>query len=212
MKLFATILLLACSASMQALSFHGSAYKVIEVPAEASTGLDAVWVLRDAAGVEVVCDGVTASWSRFGAAGAAYGEEIASGTASIRLGSGDCGLTVADGTRPRHYWIVDYSRHELELDGADASDGDYGCDRVQLDIRGNAGAIHYYSINGRELTLDRDITVEYPTLVPDRDAGTFTAATASVSLPFIAGSTHVAAPLCDTRFTISGDRFLREWD
>ena len=213
MKLPALILLLAASPALHAISFQGSSFKAIEVQVEASTGLDGVWVLRDAAGLEMLNDGgATATWSRFGASGAAYGEEIASGAASIRLGGGDCGISVDDGTRARHYWIVDYSRHELELDGAAAADGDYGCDRVLLTINGSAGAIHYYSINGRELTLDRDIAVEYPTLVADRDNATFTPANASVSLPFIAGSTHVAAPLCDTRFTISGDRFLREWD
>lgn len=211
MKYPAILLLLACAPAAHALSFQGSAFKVIEIPAEASTGLDAVWVVRDAAGVEVTCDGGAASWSSFGASGAAYARDFASGVASIRLEGGDCGLIVDDGSRPRYYWIVDYSRHELELESAAASDGDYGCDRVQIAVQGSADAIHYYSINGRELTLDRDIAVQYPTLVADRDNATFVASTASVSLPYIAGSALVAAPLCDTRFTISGDRFLREW-
>ena len=130
MKLPALILLIAASPALHAISFQGSSFKAIEVQVEASTGLDGVWVLRDAAGMEMLSDGgATASWSRFGASGAAYGEEIASGAASIRLGGGDCGISVDDGTRARHYWIVDYSRHELELDGAAAADGDYGCDR-----------------------------------------------------------------------------------
>ncbi|MDE6498079.1 MAG: gliding motility-associated C-terminal domain-containing protein [Muribaculaceae bacterium] len=211
MKFPLTILLLAFAPALHAISFQGTSFKAIEVPAEASTGLDGVWVLRDARGVEILCDDGIATWSRFGASGAAYAEEIASASASIRLTGGDCGLTLAYGNRQHHYWIVDYSRHELNLDGADAADGDYGCDRVQLSLRGNADAIRYYSINGRELTLDREISVEYPTLVADRDNIGFAPSTASISLPFIAGSTHVAAPLCDTRFTISGDRFLREW-
>lgn len=212
----ATAILFAVSvATSHALDFQGVSDKVIEITPEASSGLKSVYVLRDAAGATVSYPSPAARWSTFGAAGGAYAEPMESSTSasasSITLGKGDCGIIVEDAGRQHCYWIVDYSGHEFELDAVQPIDGEYACDNVMLQISGKADAIRYYSINGRELILDREISVSYPTLVYDEETARYIQADHQASLPFFSASSHVPAPLCDTHFSISGDRFLKAW-
>lgn len=212
MRIIVPILLLSGTLSVNALDFQGAGDRVVEIAPEASTGLEGIFVLRNASGVGVSWPSANVSWSVFGAAGAAYAEQVSAPGGVLTLQGGDCGIMAEADGRQYCYWIVDYSRHEFLLNGVTASDGDYACDNVQLTVQGSADAIRYYTINGREMTLDRDITVTYPTLVFDKDAVRYVQAENSVSLPYIGASTHIAAPLCDTRFTVEGDRFLRAWD
>lgn len=203
------------AAGAQALDFQNASDTPVEVTPEASTGLERLYVLRSAAGVRVSYPSASAKWSKFGAAGGAYAEPLqaaaGAGESSIVLDAGDCGIIVDDGARQHCYWITDYAGHEFRIDGLDPSDGDYACDNTVLGFRGEAGAIHYYSINGRELTLDREIAVTYPTLVYDEEARQFVQAEHQSTLAQMSATSYVPAPLCDTQFTVAGDRFLRAW-
>ena len=203
------------AAGAQALDFQNASDTPVEVTPEASTGLERLYVLRSAAGVRVSYPSASAKWSKFGAAGGAYAEPLqataGAGESSIVLEAGDCGIIVDDGARQHCYWITDYAGHEFRIDGLDPADGDYACDNTVLGFRGEAGAIHYYSINGRELTLDREIAVSYPTLVYDEEARQFVQAEHQSTLAQMSATSYVPAPLCDTQFTVAGDRFLRAW-
>jgi len=215
-RISATIILCTTAICAQALDFNGLPYKAIELSPEAQTGLETVYVLQSTENVAVSYPSPKAKWSIFGAAGGAYAEEITAvnvygQSSGITLEAGDCGIIVEDAGRQHCYWIVDYSRHEFTINGVNATDGDYACDNVMLGIDGNGDAIHYYSINGRELTLDRDIAVSYTTLIYDEEAKQYIQAEYTSSLPYISAASHVPAPLCDTRFSIEGDRFLRAW-
>lgn len=203
----------ACPAS--ALDFRGSADTPVEVVPEASTGLAAVYVLPATAGVEVSYPSPTASWSLFGAAGAAFAEPVAArveGASSVvTLKGGDTGILIEDAGRQHCYWITDYSGHRFTIAGLHPSGGEYPCDNVVLGFEGDGAPIQFYSINGRAITLDRDISVVYTTLVADKEAGRYIQAETNVSMPYITPSSYVAAPLCDTQFGVEGDRFLRAW-
>ncbi|MDE6486440.1 MAG: gliding motility-associated C-terminal domain-containing protein [Muribaculaceae bacterium] len=204
------------AAGAHALDFQNTSDAPVEVTPEASTGLERLYVVRSAAGVRVSYPSATARWSKFGAAGGAYAESMqataGAGESSIVLGAGDCGIIVDDGGRQHCYWITDYAGHEFHIDGLNPTDGDYACDYAVLGFRGEADAIRYYSINGRELILDREITVSYPTLVYDEEAEQFVQAEHQSSMAQMNAASHVPAPLCDTQFTVSGDRFLRAWE
>lgn len=216
-----TLSILLCIAAtapsgLNALDFEGSGAEIITIQPEKSTGLEAVYVLRDAAGVRVSYPSAAARWSSFGAAGGAYAEPIEAvtgpGGSYITLQGGDGGLLVEDGGRQYCYWVVDYSAHAMRLDGVTVTGGDYPCERTSLSISGSAPAIHYYSINGRELLLSRDISVSYHTLVYDEDAAQYVQAERTQTLDYVSASNYVEAPLCNTTFTVAGDRFLRQWD
>ncbi len=211
------IVLMAFSAAIcaGALDFAGTADKVVTVVPEKSTGLEAVYVLRGTDGVVATYPSPTAVWKRFGAAGAAYAEPIAStvqgGASAVTLAAGDCGLLVEDAGRQFCYWVTDYSAHPLHLEGVAATGGEYACDNTRLSIAGQGDAIHYYSINGRELTLSRGIVVTCQSLVYDKEQHAYVQAEQQTELAGIGSADYVAAPLCNTVFTVSGDRFLREW-
>ena len=196
------------AAGAQALDFQNASDTPVEVTPEASTGLERLYVLRSAAGVRVSYPSASAKWSKFGAAGGAYAEPLqataGAGESSIVLEAGDCGIIVDDGARQHCYWITDYAGHEFRIDGLDPADGDYACDNTVLGFRGEAGAIHYY-------TLDREIAVSYPTLVYDEEARQFVQAEHQSTLAQMSATSYVPAPLCDTQFTVAGDRFLRAW-
>lgn len=208
-------LAVCCGGALHALDFEGLPDKVITVVPEKSTGLEAVYVLRQASGVTATYPSATATWKRFGAAGAAYAEPmeaaVRGGVSAAILGEGDCGILIEDGGRQLCYWITDYAAHPLRLDGVTASGDEYACDNTLLSIAGQGDAIRYYSINGRALTLSRDIAVSYRSLVYDEEARQYVQAEQQASLEYISASTHVPAPLCNTSFTVAGDRFLREW-
>ncbi|MDE6270671.1 MAG: gliding motility-associated C-terminal domain-containing protein [Muribaculaceae bacterium] len=214
-----TLSILLCLAAgvstLSALDFEGAADEVISIVPDKSTGLEQVYVVRDASGVRVSYPSATARWSRFGASGGAYAEPlestVASGSSSVSLPAGDCGLMVEDAGRQYCYWIVDYAAHAMRLDGVTASGGDYACERTLLTIAGYAPAINYYSINGREILLSRDIEVSYQTLVYDEEAMQFIQAERRTTLGYVSASNYVDAPLCNTTFTVTGDRFLQRW-
>lgn len=216
LRLSISLILAAISCGgAHALDFEGSADKVIAVTPDKSTGIETIYVLRDAAGVVASYPSATASWKRFGAAGAAYAEPltpaVGGGRSSVALPAGDCGLLIEDAGRQWCYWICDYAGHELKLESVAAAGGEYACDNTLLTITGRGDAIRYYSINGRELTLGRDITVSYSTLVYSEETRTYEQAEHQSTLEYIGNANYVAAPLCNTTFTVSGDRFLREW-
>ena len=81
MKYLLSISALLTAAGMSALDFGGTALKPVEVTVEASTGLDAVYVVADTHGATMTYTASSATsavkWSRYSRMGAAYAEEVA---------------------------------------------------------------------------------------------------------------------------------------
>lgn len=203
------------------LSWH-SPLRVVECDVPSSSGLKGVWVARSLEGVSVGYTPQSGNpadvrWLRFGNAGAAYAEPVTSGVSLSGSESilsslnGDTGYIVeADGVST-YFWVVDYSDYPLELNSITPSP-EQDCSTQSLDISGKGDEIAYYTINGRRLALSRDIRLQYTTLTYDTDAGVYNSSSVEQSLEYLQPTVHVPAPLCDTAFTLSGDRFLSAWE
>lgn len=191
--------------------------EVVRVETAASTGLDGgVYVLPSTEGVEIsyISDSPV-TWQRFSNLGAAYSEDISDvrhdgNRWSVTLGSDDSGLVATVAGQSHYYWFVNYANHRLVLSGLGfASEQD--CDRVSLQPQGQGDRIVYYTINGRSEELSREIEIEYSTLSYDESSMQYQPTTTIVDVPYLQDIISVEAPLCDTDFRISGDRFLRQW-
>ena len=119
--LFVPVLLLSSYAS--ALDFEGTTYVPVEIKAEASTGLDAIYVVADTHGVTMVYTAASASstvkWSRYSRMGAAYSEELSpkreGNKLSIACDADDMGYVIEENGRSRYYWIINYAGPSTQL-------------------------------------------------------------------------------------------------
>lgn len=194
------------------LSFDGAAYETVAVSPAASTGLEKVYVVNNALGMSIsYSTGTAVKWSRFSANGAAYAEELGTAT-SIELSADDCGYIAETEGRAHYYWVVNYANHHLAINSVTPSAEQADCMRTQLDIDGSGDRITYYTINGRPEELSREIELSYNTLVYDADAAVYQQQETKAEIGYIRPVVAVDAPLCDTRFTVSGDRFLKAWN
>ncbi|MDE6692975.1 MAG: hypothetical protein K2K05_06270, partial [Muribaculaceae bacterium] len=204
------------SASAQ-LSFTGSAKSVIEQKAEASTGLNMIYVVDNTQGVTTTFASKTnnaVKWYRYGNLGGGHAEEIAStmngSNSTIQLTGDDSGFIVEDGTDRYYYWVVNYANHRAKLESL-TFPAEQECDRARLTFSGEASRITYFTINGAAKVLSRELELEYNTLKYNGNTEAYDQVAASQTYEYIDESIGASAPLCDTRFTLSGDRFLRKW-
>ena len=207
------------SLPLGAITVEGTSATPVEIHPEASTGLEAVIVVPESRRVRLVHTASSPSasvrWYRFSTMGGAYAEEIAStvegAVSSVAIESADMGYMIEENGRNTCYWVINYANHELELESlAPAAEQD--CDRTLLDFVGRAGEIPYYTINGRRMVLSRELEVEYATLEFSEDDFAYRPGTASEVLESAGTLISVPAPLQNTVFTLTGDRFLRAWN
>lgn len=210
------------------MSVEGSRYVTV-IPAK-TTGLEAVLVAENAEGARLVYNASSTSaassvkWMRFGVSGGGYAQEISGATvsgatSSITLQSGDAGYIVDDGGRQLAWWVIDYAGYEPDMT-AFAINGDSDCDRVFFTPTGGFERMLYYSVTGVPTELDREIKLTYTDLeaVGTTDGDDTEGAEMSwqpvnktVDFSSISGVFSVSAPLCNTQFHLTGDRFLSEW-
>lgn len=218
MKYLLSIFALLTTAGMSALDFEGTALKPVEVTVEASTGLDAVYVVADTHGATMTYTASSATsavkWSRYSRMGAAYAEEVSpvrdGAKLTVPCTDDDMGYVIEENGRSRYYWIINYARHTLDLESITLSP-EQDCDRTHLDFRGKAEELEAFSPLGRRVVVGRDLEVSYSSLEFDDESFSYHPVTTTVTLDGIATSFSVAAPLTDTQFTLSGDRFLKAW-
>lgn len=197
--------------------------RAIVVTPSKTTGLEAVLVVENAADatLEYTSSSASASqqtkWSRFSVTGGGYAEEItdvevAGNKSTVKIKPGDMGYIVESGGRQTAYWVVDYAGHHPTLTAFEVS-ADSDCDRVMFTPTGGFDRINYYSINGAPTELDRGITLEYTDLEFEGETqdGAWQTYTHTVDFADIQGTFSVQAPLCNTTFQLTGDRFLEEW-
>lgn len=202
-------------------NFSGNNLKVLEYAADKNTGLDKIYV---AYGVE----GLTASyrfssspekfkWYRYSNLGGGYAEEIKdveinNGEASVSTLTGDMGYIIEDGDQRFYFWLVDYIPHRFILKGVTPSPNQ-DCESMTFDIDGYGAPIHYYTINGQQKVLSRDIEVSFTSLNWKSDSKQFV--TNNITEKFESLSSQMIvrpASLCETTYLISGDRFLKAWN
>ena len=200
------------------LLFNGS--RVISIKAESSSGLDKIYVVENLTGVTVSYSSNNAKWSKWGNMGAAYGEMITTGVSGnlstyIFADGNDCGITIEDGGRMYHFWIVNYAKHQIEFTNLSIKDGDDDCQSMYLNIEplkdGNDYSIDYFTINGAPRELDRGYRLTYNTLEYSTNSMGYNQIAKEETIATLKSSIRVSKPLCDTQFILSGDRFAREW-
>lgn len=211
-KALLTLLLLLFVLPVKAqVEFQGIDSKVFELKPESSTGLNAVYVLEHCTGVTATFQGATSAtrWYKFSKLGGGYAEEIIGATASLTPLEGNMGYIVENGTDRYYFWVVNYEAYPLTLSRLTQGEGS-DCSTTVLQVAGEGAQINYYSINGREVVLDRGIKLTYYTEEFQDERG-YVRTQKVQDLKSISGELHVPAPLCDTQFRLEGDTYLTAW-
>lgn len=222
-RILFTIIALIISAitSFAALRFNGAQFPPVSIETTAATGIDAVYVVNTTIGLSAVYTASSISAivdvATYGMRGAVQTETVDPTNISrngkeltITNLKPDCGYVFTEDGRTTYYWITDYSAHPYDISALNISP-EQDCDRTSLFTEGKAPSMSYYSISGRAYEIDREIILTYSTLIPDTENISYSSAEQKVSLKHIDGIFSVEVPLCDTYFTLSGDKFLREW-
>lgn len=214
-----SIIVAAAAWASAEVSFSGNNLGVITESPAASTGLDAVYVIYDAAGVTIsytaASPAAEVNWLRYGPMGGGFAEPVdevtkSGAVTSLVLPAGDSGYIIEEGTSRYYFYIVDYAAHPYTVSAINPS-AEQDCSQVLLDVSGQATAINYYTINGRAVELDRGITLSYATMILDQQSKTYRVDQSDVNFSHLSSVIHAPAPLCATEFVIEGDRFLAAW-
>lgn len=207
------ILLAGCSFQSECgivLRFDCGAQAVVAETPDKTSGLEGLYVLRNASGVTVSIDVADAGWYVWNDSGGAYARpaEVMRDAASsaIRLTGGDTGIAVEISSRRYYFWITDYKTHELRIEGVRI---DADCEQTVLFIDGNAEPIYYFGSSGRRCILDRGLKLSYRNQnVADR----FSYYDEKMAVQPSGGRVILPQPaLCATTFTLRGDRFEQMW-
>ena len=199
-------------------SFSGSSYEVYSETPASSTGLDCVYVLRDADGMSMSYTATTSNtvtWYMFGSSGGGYAEEISGVETSGKVSTlspltANCGYIIEEGTDRTYLWVIDYSDYYLSL--VDITyDSEQDCGTVTLYVTGEGADLVYYTINGGKKTLDRELELEYSNLVWNEDDLSWDQEDVTDTYDSFQSTITLQAPYCDTTFRLSGDKFLHFW-
>ena len=200
----------------------------IAITPAASTGLETVYVVEQFTNTMTAtfdADGSAPAssvrWSRFSNLGGGFAEEIPSRVEGNRSvidlryqtdieQSKGIGYIVEYEGRQHCFWVVNYSQNECNL-GELSFSPEQECDRTALTFAGSAPRIAYYSVNGILQTLSRDMTLSYNSLAYNEERQQYEPTLITETLEYADATIRTTAPLCDTEFTLSADRFQREW-
>lgn len=219
--LFSIILLLGVSGNLyaQVVKFSGNTHSIYEEVPEKSTGLNKIYVLYGTAGVSMSYEAANATvsvkWYKYGAMGGGYAEEIVGITRTGTITTlsqiiPNCGYIIEEGTKRTYLWVVDYTDYYLTLTEVVPSE-EQDCGSIALNVTGSGNDIQYTTINGVAKKLSHNITLTYNTLEWDGEAKQWNQKEVVETYEGFKSSIHEIAPLCDTEFTLSGDRFLKYW-
>lgn len=214
---------LMCVSSLTALSaglkFDNSSLKVLEETPDKNTGLDKIYVCYDMTNVDIIYETSTPSSVkiyRFSNLGGAYSEDVKnveyeSSRLRINNAAGNCGYIVEDGDKRYYYWIVDYLPYRFIINSLQPGSPD--CDASILDFSGVATPIHYFTINGQQRVLGREIKVTYDTQEWNSKTMEFEMKESSKIFDSLGEAIRIMPPAyASTSFHLSGDKFLKAWN
>lgn len=212
-----TIVCLMANASE--LSFTGNSRKIITVYPEKNTGLDAIYVADGADGLSAHFDYTgleTPVWYRYSNLGGGFSEKV-SGVVNDGISStvnditAGYGYIIECGDKRFYYYIVDYSEHPLTLESLEAA-SQQDCTSTIINVNGSGSPLVYYTINGQQRSLDRELRLQYETEEWDESSRQFVKVNAEKNISNFSNHISVTPPAyCSTYFVLTGDRFLREW-
>jgi len=200
----------------------------IAIEPAASTGLEEVYVVEEIGPQSTVAyeatgtaDAATISWLRFSNLGGGFAEGVPSRVEENRSvvdfnnipgweSMKGIGLIAQYEGRQHCFWVVNYAENATMLNALTIAP-ELECDRTALVFDGTAPRIIYYSINGVAQTLSRDMQLEYNSLQYNEEKQQYEPVAIVNQLEYADGMIRTEAPLCDTEFTLTTDRFAREW-
>ena len=200
-------------------SFSGGSKNVIDIDAEKNTGLDKIFVVYNSSeitGVEISgCVSSSPRVEKYSNLGGGYAIEVPvsynSGVVGMSGIEGNTGYILTDGDNRFCFWVVDYQPYIFSITGL-SMDAEQECGSSRIRVEGNASPVHYYTIDGRQKVLSREIMLEYTTLVWDEENLNFVSKDISESLESFSEVITIMPPLyCNTEIVVSGDRFLKKW-
>lgn len=203
----------------QSVKFEGNARQVMEITPEKSTGLNKIYVLYGTGGVSMKYEAINQSsnvkWYKYGSQGGGYADEIAgivkNGNVTVlNQVIPNSGYIIEEGDNRTYLWVTDYADYELSLVSIEASE-QQDCGTISLDVTGNGKDITYTTINGVGKKLSREMILTYNTLEWDNDDNQWVQKEVAKEYEGLKNNIREQAPLCDTEFILSGDRFLKFW-
>jgi len=203
------------------LIFDGGSLPALSYPADKNTGLEKIYVIYDTDGVAAsytAAGGLSSNvkWYRFSNLGGGFAEEITDvsydgATSKITKVDPDSGYIIEEGETRYCFWVVGYKDKRLALRGL-APSAEQDCDMTLLDVVGTGDAIHYYTINGQQRTLSRELHLAWQSLEWDGSAKLYRTVDRSQDFEYLSNPLVVRpAALATTSFTLTGDRFLEAW-
>lgn len=207
------------SAIAQTVKFSGNTHSVYEEVPEKSTGLDKIYVLYNTAGVsvsyEAVNDAEMVKWYKYGTQGGGFAEEITGITKSGKVSTlsqvlPNSGYIIEDGVARTYFWVVNYADYYLTLSSI-APLAEQDCGTIGLGVSGNGDDISFTTINGVRKKLSRDIILTFNTLEWDSEGKQWDLKQVEKRHEGFKAVIYETAPLCDTEFSLVGDRFLKYW-
>lgn len=208
----AALALLSASGQVR---FIGGSYPVLAVASDKSvTGLDSIFVVYDIDGVGMVYSSPTGErpeWVSFEKRGNGLVFEdvqnqwngFEATLPQIEAGKG----YIIDN---RFYcWVVNYADYRMSLTAL-YPENDQPCDLLTIRVDGVAHKIPYLTTRGETMVLDRQLELTYETQTrgdsTEWEITPVTETFESLDEPIV-----IDQPLCDTKFRLTGDQFLRRW-
>ena len=200
------------------ISFIGSNRKVITVTPPKNSGLDAVYVAYDCTAISAISiDGASSDvrvqkYSNLGG-GHAVNVPVSfqGGNAIISSPEGNMGYIIESNGRPTYIWLVNYRDFEFKITSVTPA-AEQTCYQTDIEMAGSGPAIHYYSIDGRQMELSHEIEMDYISMEWDEASETYSNKPMVKVLDHYTDIVSITPPVyASTFFTVSGDRYLKEW-
>lgn len=199
--------------------FVGSSKPVYVEGTSSNTGSMAVYVLYSAQGVSMNytanTDPYNVSWQEIvinDMGERVYNDiEVAhnGNVTSLNPVRADRGYIIKEGdSKTTYLWVIDYSKCRLQIQNVAVDIENSDCGTAILHVEGTGPEIRY---DGTK-TLDREIKVTYKTLTFNSGHSSWDEEDVVENEKFLKNNIAVPAPYCDTKFTVSGDKFLEFWN
>lgn len=201
------------------ISFIGNELPEFTVIPDKNTGIDTIYVLYDLKNTSISyqASSTNVKWMRYSNLGGGFAEEITNisisgNTYTLNLPDGNMGYIIYDNDKIYTFWLVDYTNYLYNVSNI-IIPSDQECDTTTLNIIGDAKPIYFYTINGKQEILDRAIIVEYNSLLWNEDNLQYQQEIITKNIAYFSEKIVLTPPpLCNTYFTIIGDRFLKYWN
>lgn len=204
----------------QNIYFKGNTQDIYAETPATSTGLNKIYVIYSTSGVSMHYEAKNASasvkWYTYGNRGGGYAEELNTishngATTTLSQVIPNCGYIIEENDSRTYIWVVNYADYRLSLSSIEPAT-EQDCGSIALNVSGSGEDIPYTTINGVNKVLSRDIRLTYNSLEWDSDNMQWNDIEIIKSYESLKTSIHEQAPLCNTDFTLSGDKFLEFWD